>query len=237
MKLLASLIFSVAVFAQTAPAPAAAAKPADAAKPAREPGLYAVINTTMGVMVAKLYEKEVPMTVKNFSALARGLKQHNNAKGAKVSTPMFNGVTFHRVIPGFMIQTGDPTATGAHDCGFTIKDEFVPSLKFDSAGVLGMANAGPNTGSCQFFITVVPTPHLNGLHTIFGKLVEGDDVAKKISEVPTGAGNKPRTAIRITSVKMERSGPPPAGAAPAAKKKAGAAPAAKKKTAAPAAKK
>ncbi len=197
-----------------------------AQQPAREPGLYATINTTMGTIVVKLFENESPITVRNFVDLARGRKAWIDPKtGQKVYRPLYNGVTFHRVIPGFMIQGGDPTGTGAYDPGFTIKDEFHPSLKFDVPGRLAMANAGPNTGNCQFFITEVPTPHLNGAHTIFGQVVEGLDVVKQIARVPRDANDKPRTPVRITSITFQREGPAPpndplAPPRPAAKKAA-----------------
>ena len=187
--------------------------PAQQAQPAplaREPGLYATINTTMGAITVRLFENEAPITVRNFVDLARGRKGWIDPKtGQKVYRPFYNGVTFHRVIPGFMIQGGDPTGTGAYNPGFTIKDEFHPSLKFDVPGRLAMANAGPNTGNCQFFITEAPTPHLNGAHTIFGQVVEGQELVGKIARVPRDANDKPRTPVRITSVTFQREGPPP----------------------------
>jgi cyclophilin family peptidyl-prolyl cis-trans isomerase len=169
----------------------------------------------------KFYEKESPITVKNFVDLAQGRKAWRDPKtGQMVRRPLYNGVTFHRVIPGFMIQGGDPTGTGMGDPGFTIPDEFHPSLKFDRPGRLAMANAGPRTGNCQFFITEVPTPHLNGAHTIFGQVVEGQEVVNKIARVPRDANDKPRTPVRITRVVIERVGPEPEPAKPAPVKKA-----------------
>jgi len=206
------------------PACALRAQEAQPAPPAREPGLYATITTTMGAITVKLFENEAPITVRNFVDLARGRKGWIDPKtGQKVFRPLYNGVTFHRVIPNFMIQGGDPTGTGAYDPGFTIKDEFHPSLRFDVPGRLAMANAGPNTGNCQFFITEVPTPHLNGAHTIFGQVVEGLDVVKQIARVPRDANDKPRTPVRITSITFQREGPAPpndplAPPKPAAKK-------------------
>jgi len=184
----------------------------------------------MGNITARLFEKETPVTVRNFSALARGLKAWKDPKtGQMVRRPLYNNITFHRVIPNFMIQTGDPSGTGSGDCGFTIKDEIVPSLKFDQPGRLGMANIGsPNTGACQFFITETAYPSLNGQYTLFGQVVEGQDVVNKIAHVPTGANDKPRTPVKLISVTIKREGPPPAAAAP----KKSAAPA--KKSAAPA---
>ena len=183
--------------------------------PAREAGLYVRFETTMGNITAKLFEAEAPKTVKNFVDLAEGRKTFRDpATGQMVRRPLYNGVTFHRVIPGFMLQTGDPTGTGAYDAGFTIPDEFTPALRFDRPGRLGMANIGqPNTGSCQFFITEVPTPHLNNMHTIFGQVVEGQDLVPKIAKVPRDQNDKPRTPVRITRVVIERVGPPPAAPA------------------------
>lgn len=205
-----------ALVAQTPPAPQAETAPA---KPAREPGLYAVMNTSLGAITLRLFEKETPITVRNFTGLVRGTREFRDPKtGQMVKRPFFTGITFHRVIPGFMIQGGDPTATGRYDSGYTIPDEFVPTLKFDVPGRLGMANIGqPHTGSTQFFITDGTPTHLNGLHTIFGQVVEGQDVVHKIATVPTAAEDKPRTAVKILSIKLEREGPPPAPAGGAKK--------------------
>ena len=204
-----------ALMAQTPEAPQAAA-----AKPARENGLYAVMTTSQGVITLRLFEKEAPITVRNFTGLVRGTKEFRDPKtGQMVKRPFFTGVTFHRVIPGFMIQGGDPTGIGNYDPGYTIPDEFVPTLKFDVPGRLAMANAEqPHTGSTQFFITEVPTPHLNGLHTIFGQVVDGQDLVTKIANVPRGANDKPKTPVKIMSIKLEREGPPPTPPAGAAKK-------------------
>ena len=214
-------LISGALVAQTPPA----APQADASqpKPARENGLYAVMNTTEGTITLHLFEKETPVTVRNFTGLVRGTKDFRDPKtGQMVKRPFFaTGIIFHRVIPGFMIQAGDPTGKGNYNAGYTIPDEFVPTLKFDVPGRLAMANIGePHTGSTQFFITDGTPTHLNGQHTIFGQVVDGQDVVHKIATVPTGPGDKPRTPVKIVSVKLERVGPPPA---PAAAKKAGAA--------------
>ncbi len=230
MKLLpVALAFTCALWAQTPPPPAQAPAGTSAA-PALEPGLYAIFRTSMGTITARLFEKETPMTVRNFSALARGLKAWKDPKtGQMVRRPLYNNITFHRVIPNFMIQTGDPTGSGSADCGFTIKDEIVPALKFDQPGRLAMANIGSrNTGACQFFITETAYPSLNGQYTLFGQVVQGQDVVDKIAHVPTGANDKPRTPVKLITVTIKRVGPPPAAAAP---KKA---PTAAKKSAAPA---
>jgi peptidyl-prolyl cis-trans isomerase A (cyclophilin A) len=217
-------LLGASLAAQTPPA-----QPAQA--PARDPGLYATMTTTMGAVTLRLFEKEAPITVKNFIDLQRGRKAWRDQKtGAMVRRPLYTGSVFHRVIPGFMIQGGDPAGNGMGNPGFTIKDEFVPSLRFTKPGILAMANIGePNTGATQFFITVVPTPHLNGHHTIFGEVVDGMDVVNKIVAVKTNAEDKPLTPVRITALTFERVGPAPAndplGPPPAAKK---AAPAKKK---------
>ena len=227
---LLSLFATTALLAQTP-----TTTPGAPAAAAREPGLYATINTTMGPMVCILYEKESPITVKNFVALARGGKTWTDPKTkTKTTRPLYSGTIFHRVIPGFMIQGGDPTGTGMGDGGLTpIPDEFSPSLKFDKPGRLAMANAGPRTGTCQFFITEGPTPHLDGKHTIFGQVVEGQDLVTKIARVPKNADDKPNTPVKIVNIAIKREGPQPAGSAAPATKKA--APATKK-SAAPAAK-
>jgi peptidyl-prolyl cis-trans isomerase A (cyclophilin A) len=206
------LAMAAAALAQAPPAAA------PSAAPARDPGLYATLHTSMGDITVKLFEKEAPITVQNFVALARGTKAWKDQKtGAMVKRPLYTGTTFHRVIPSFMIQGGDPAGTGAGDVGFMIPDEFVASLKFDVPGILAMANAGPNTGGSQFFITVAPTPWLNMHHTIFGKVIEGQAVVEKIVAVPKGAQDKPLTPVKIVSIVVKREGLAPA---PATAKKA-----------------
>ena len=206
-------LFAAGLLAQATPA----ATPPPAAA-ALEPGLYATFVTSQGNIVVKFYEKEAPITVKNFVDLAQGRKAFADPKtGQRVTRPLYNGLTFHRVIPGFMIQGGDPTGTGSGGTD-AIPDEFRPTLKFDQPGRMAMANAGPKTGSCQFFFTEVPVPHLNGLHTIFGQVVEGQDVVSKIGRVPRDGNDKPRIPVKIVSVTIKREGPPPAPAAPAVKK-------------------
>jgi cyclophilin family peptidyl-prolyl cis-trans isomerase len=216
------------LFAQTTPAPVKPATPKPAAaksattapKPAApvlDPGLYTTINTSMGPITLKLYEKESPITVKNFMDLAQGKKEWTDPKTKqRVKRPLYNGLTFHRVIPGFMIQGGYPEGTGMGGTD-EIPDEFSPTLTFDRPGRLAMANAGPRTGSSQFFITEVPTPHLNGRHTIFGQVVSGQDVVTRIANTPRDPGDKPRTPVKIVSVTFRRVGPgaQPGGTAPA----------------------
>jgi cyclophilin family peptidyl-prolyl cis-trans isomerase len=221
----------LSLLAITAVGTVLAQAPATAEKPAREPGLYATINTTLGAITVQLFEKEAPVTVQNFRGLARGTKEFPDPKTKQmVKRPFYNGVAFHRVIPNFMIQGGDPTGTGMYG-GTVIPDEFVPTLKFDVKGRLAMANAGPRTGSTQFFITDSTPAHLNGKHTIFGQVVEGMELVTKIAGVPRDSNDKPRTPVVIKTITFQREGPAPAGeaakkaAAPAAKK---AAPAGKK---------
>lgn len=212
---LLAVMLTAALHAQPKAAPAA-----QPAKPSREPGLYATMNTTQGTIVIKLFEKEAPATVRNFADLARGRKPWQDPKTHQtVTRPLFNGLTFHRVIPGFMIQGGDPTGTGMGDCGLKpIPDEFAPSLKFDVVGRLAMANAGPGTSTCQFFITDSKPEYLNGKHTIFGQVVEGQEIVTKIAAVPRDSNDKPRTPVRIVSMVIKREGAPAAPKPAAAKK-------------------
>ena len=174
--------------------------------PAQEPGLYATFDTSMGQIVAKLYEDKAPNTVKNFVALAKGQKATLDKKGAMTTRPYYNGLTFHRVIKGFMIQTGDVNATGSSRCGIpNLRDEIDPVLNFKQPGVLAMANTGEkNSAACQFFITVGNADYLTGMYTIFGRVVSGQDVADAISRVPTGANDKPIAPVIVKTVTIER---------------------------------
>ncbi len=210
VRWMALVLMGGALAAQTPTAPADAAQ----TKPARENGLYAVMTTSEGVITMQLFEKETPITVRNFTGLVRGTKEFRDPKtGQMVKRPFYTGVTFHRVIPGFMIQAGDPTASGRYSAGYTIPEEIVPSLKFDQPGRVGMARTdAPHSGSTQFFITEGPTAQLDGQYTIFGQVVEGQDVVHKIAAVPRDASDKPKAPIKILSVKLERVGPPPASA-------------------------
>jgi cyclophilin family peptidyl-prolyl cis-trans isomerase len=216
------LMLAAAAFAQTTPpvsAPAKKSASAAAPEPERPPGLYWIINTSMGKITAQLYEKEAPGTVRNFVALTRGTKPAKDKTGKMVARPYFTNLTFHRVIKGFMIQTGDGQAgDGTGDCGFTIRDEIVPSLHYDKPGVLGLARlSAPNTGACQFFITDAAYPSLNNQYTIFGQVVDGQDVVAKIAGVPKDSNDKPLTPVKLISATIKRYGPPPMGAAPAKK--------------------
>ena len=150
----------------------------------------AEIETTLGTIKIEFFAKEAPDTVKNFIALSE--------KG------YYDGVIFHRVIPGFMIQGGDPTGTGRGGPGYTILDEFHPKLRHSKAGVLSMANAGPNTGGSQFFITLAATPHLDDHHAVFGQVIEGHDVVNKIGDQPRDRSDKPNTPVKMLKVKIAR---------------------------------
>ncbi len=171
----------------------------------RAPGTYAIFETSEGNIVIRLLEKEAPKTVENFVGLAEGTKEFSDSKsGKKIKRPFYDGLTFHRVIPNFMIQGGCPQGTGTGDPGYRFSDEFHSSLKHDKAGKLSMANSGPNTNGSQFFITVAPTPWLDNKHTIFGEVIEGQDIADKISKAPREAGDRPRKAIALQKVRIER---------------------------------
>ena len=153
-------------------------------------GTHAHFETSMGNFTIELFEQQAPKTVENFVKLAE--------------KKFYDGVIFHRVIDGFMIQGGDPTGTGRGGPGYQFADEFHPQLKHTSEGILSMANAGPNTNGSQFFITLTATPHLDGKHAVFGKVVEGMDVVKKIGKTPTKAGDRPVTDVVMKSVRIEK---------------------------------
>ena len=172
----------------------------------QSPGSYATFNTTEGKITVRLFEEDAPITVKNFIELAEGKKEWTHpGTHAKSTDRLFDGTIFHRVIPNFMIQGGDPTGTGMGGPGYRFQDETKGSPhRFDKPGKLAMANSGPNTNGCQFFITVAPTPWLTGNHTIFGEVIEGQDIADKISKVPRGAQDKPHKPVVLESVTIDR---------------------------------
>ena len=174
---------------------------------ARTPGTYAVLTTTEGNIVCRLFEKEAPKTVANFIELAEGTREWKHpSTGQKSKTPLYNGTIFHRVIPDFMIQGGDPQGTGMGGPGYQFEDETKGSAhKFDKGGKLAMANAGPNTNGSQFFITVGKTDWLTGKHTIFGEVVEGYEVVEKISKVARNRQDRPNKDVAVTSLTIERS--------------------------------
>ena len=173
-------------------------------------GLYAIFNTSEGVITAKLYEKYTPKAVANFVGLAAGTKAWRDAQtGAMVKRPMYDNITFHRVLRDQMIQSGDPTGTSSHNCGITIPDEFLIGLTFNSPGKLAVANTGqPDSGACQFFITAGAVPLWNNMYTIFGEVVSGQDVVTAINKAPL-LGDKPVNPVKLISVRIERVGPEP----------------------------
>ncbi len=214
--LLAPLLLSASCLAlaqqSVAPLPPLPDSPdAQVKQPLVPTGPTAVFDTSMGRITCKLYAKEAPETVANFIGLATGTKEwtdpvtHKKVRGRS----LYNGTTFHRVIPNFMIQGGDPIGTGEGDPGYMFADEFNPELNFDVPGRLAMANSGPGTNGSQFFITEVPTPHLNQKHTIFGQC---DDpsllVVQSIARVPTGEQDKPETPVVLTKVTIVAEGQP-----------------------------
>lgn len=182
--------------------------------------LYARLHTTQGPIVIALEEQRAPETVKNFVGLAAGTIDWKDPKTGQSmkGTSLYEGVRFHRVIPGFMVQVGDPLSRhldsagrwGTGGPGYRFGDEFHPELKHDRAGILSMANAGPGTNGSQFFITEGPTPHLNGKHSVFGHVVSGQDVVKKIANAPRGPNDRPQQDQLIDKVELFRSATPPA---------------------------
>jgi len=172
----------------------------------REPGVYATFDTSEGTIVCRLFELEAPITVKNFIELAEGSREWTHpTTRAKSNQPLYNGTIFHRVIPDFMVQGGDPTGTGMGGPGYKFQDETKGSPhKFDKPGKLAMANSGPGTNGSQFFITVAATPWLTGNHTIFGEVVEGQDVADKITKLPRSRQDQPNKDVVLNSVRIER---------------------------------
>ena len=170
------------------------------------PGTYAIFNTTEGKITVQLFEADAPVTVKNFIELAEGAKEwvHPTTR-SKSKEKLYDGTIFHRVIPDFMIQGGDPAGNGMGGPGYRFQDETKGSRhRFDKPGKLAMANAGPNTNGSQFFITVAPTDWLTGNHTIFGEVVEGQNIVEKISKVARNAQDKPHKPVVLESVTIER---------------------------------
>ncbi len=163
--------------------------------------VYATMKTGMGDIVLRLFDDKAPKTVANFVGLATGTKEWTDPKtGQRVKRPLYNGTIFHRVIPGFMIQGGDPLGNGTGGPGYRFEDEFHPDLKHSKAGILSMANAGPNTNGSQFFITVVPTPPLDGKHSVFGEVVKGQEVVNAIVKVPRDSRDKPLKDVVIQGI-------------------------------------
>jgi len=212
------LCFSLAAGAQSKPkttttSGSKAAQPASPAKTAPT----AIFHTTAGDLTCELFPSNAPKTVKNFIGLATGTKEWTDPQtGQKTTRPLYDGTIFHRVIPSFMIQGGDPLGQGTGGPGYSFEDEFDSSLTFDRPGRLAMANSGPNTNGSQFFITEVPTPHLNGRHTIFGQCDDASvELVKKIARMPTSRGDRPADPVKIKHIQITGAG---TAAKPAPKK-------------------
>ncbi len=167
--------------------------------------VFADFETSDGNFTIRLFDQEAPKTVENFVGLAEGTKEWTDPRtGRKVKQPYYNGTIFHRVIDGFMIQGGDPLGQGIGGPGYTFADEFHPRLRHSKAGILSMANRGPNTNGGQFFITLAPTPHLDDRHSVFGEVTEGLDVVRRIGQVRTGERDRPVKDVVIEHVKIRR---------------------------------
>lgn len=195
---------SVPALSQQVPATRPRPKDANAnTQTAPMPGLYARIDTTEGSFTIRLFEQETPKTVANFVGLAEGTIDPATGKPGQ-SVPFYTGLTFHRVIPGFMIQGGDPLGNSTGGPGYRILDEFVPGLTYSRPGLVGMASTIPNGNGSQFFVTLVPAPHLDGKHTIFGEVTSGLDIVRRISDVPTDLNDRPFRAVTIRRITIER---------------------------------
>ena len=167
--------------------------------------LTATLRTNQGTIVVRLFPDHAPKTVRNFVELAEGGREWTDPlSGQKTTARLYDGTIFHRVIPDFMIQGGDPLGSGRGGPGYKFADEFHPDLSFDRPYLLAMANAGPGTNGSQFFITVAPTTWLNNKHTIFGEVVDGADVVDRISRVKTGGQDRPADDVTIQSITFDR---------------------------------
>jgi peptidyl-prolyl cis-trans isomerase A (cyclophilin A) len=168
--------------------------------------LTATLNTNQGTIKVRLFPDQAPKTVRNFVELAEGSRKWTDPRsGAQTSDPLYNGTIFHRVIPDFMIQGGDPLGTGTGGPGYKFGDEIHPDLAFDRPYLLAMANAGPGTNGSQFFITVAATPWLTGKHTIFGEVIEGADIVQAVSQANTDRRDRPSQDVVLESVVIEQS--------------------------------
>jgi peptidyl-prolyl cis-trans isomerase A (cyclophilin A) len=167
--------------------------------------LTATLHTTEGDITVELYDERVPNTVENFVGLATGDREWEDPETGETRTdPLYEDIVFHRVIEDFMIQGGDPTGTGRGGPGYTFDDEFDEELRHDGAGVLSMANRGPNTNGSQFFITLGAQPHLDDKHAVFGRVVDGMDVVEAIGDVETDGDDRPLEEVRLDSVSVDR---------------------------------
>lgn len=168
-------------------------------------GVYAEFVTSEGNFTVRLYDQEAPKTVENFIGLAEGTREWTDPRtNQKVKQPYYDGVIFHRVIDGFMIQGGDPLGQGIGGPGYTFADEFHPSLRHNKPGILSMANRGPNTNGGQFFITLAPTPHLDDRHSVFGEVTDGMDVVRRIGSTKTAERDRPVSDITIQTIRISR---------------------------------
>jgi peptidyl-prolyl cis-trans isomerase A (cyclophilin A) len=189
--------------------PAARPQAGVSAPAALPPGLYAVLDTTMGQIVIRLFERQAPHTVANFVRLAKGERSWREPQTRRwVRRPFYNGLRFHQVIPGFMIETGDPRADGTGGPGYMLPDELDDALRHDRPGRVTMASDGPDRNGSRFMITVAPAPWMDRRHTIFGEVVEGMDVATRISNLPRDVLDRPRTRVTLRSVTFRRVVPP-----------------------------
>ena len=169
---------------------------------------YATLDTSLGKIVCELYPDVAPMTVRNFVGLAKGEQPWEDPQSKEiVRKPLYNGTIFHRVIPNFMIQGGDPLGTGTGGPGYKFEDEFSDQVLFDRVGRLAMANSGPATNGSQFFITVAKTPWLNGHHTIFGQVIKGQDVVDKIAGVERDSNDRPKQDVVLKSITISSKKP------------------------------
>jgi peptidyl-prolyl cis-trans isomerase A (cyclophilin A) len=167
--------------------------------------VFAEFVTSEGSFTVRLFDKEAPNTVANFVGLAEGTKEWTDPRTSrKVKQPYYDGIIFHRVIAGFMIQGGDPLGQGIGGPGYEFADEFHPSLRHAKAGILSMANRGPNTNGGQFFITLGPTPHLDNKHSVFGEVDSGMDVVQKIGGTKTGPRDRPVQDVVIQTITINR---------------------------------
>ena len=175
--------------------------------------LTATLRTNQGPIVIRLFPDHAPKTVRNFVDLAQGGREWTDPRTGRVTTGrLYDGTIFHRVIPNFMIQGGDPLGTGTGGPGYQFADEFHPELQFDRPYLLAMANAGPGTNGSQFFVTTVPTPHLNRRHTIFGEVIQGQEVVDQISHTATDGRDRPVKDVVLESVEIEETDGGPEGA-------------------------
>jgi peptidyl-prolyl cis-trans isomerase A (cyclophilin A) len=192
-----TILFSVLFLTLSAPVHA------KEAKAPKNP--VAVIKTTLGSITITLFKDKAPKTVENFIGLATGKKEWTDPKTGKKmkGKSLYAGTIFHRVIPGFMIQGGDPLGQGIGGPGYQFEDEFSPLDSFNKAGLLAMANAGPGTNGSQFFITVAPTPHLSQHHTLFGEVTKGQEVADKIAAVERDMNDRPNKDVKVLSISIK----------------------------------